>query len=81
MSLIPTKNPPALMAYYIGIFSLLPCFSIILGPVAAILGIIGLKKVKENPELSGTVHAWIGVVLGSLTFFANLFVIFFSVLA
>ena len=59
---IPYKNPAALIAYYCGIFSILPCFP--LGIVAFILGIIGLKKVKQNPAVHGTVHAWIGIVAG-----------------
>ena len=48
MSIIPTKNPPALVAYYMAIFSLIPCVAILLGPAAAISGFVGLKKVKEN---------------------------------
>jgi predicted RNA-binding Zn-ribbon protein involved in translation (DUF1610 family) len=62
--LIPYKNPPALLAYYLGLFSLLPCFP--LGIAAFVLGIIGLRNVKRNPKLRGTVHAWIGVVMGFL---------------
>lgn len=60
--LIPYKNPPALIAYYLGQFSLLPCFPI--GLVALVLGIIGLRKVKAQPEARGTVHAWIGILVG-----------------
>lgn len=60
--LIPYKNPPALIAYYLGLFSLLPCFPI--GLVALVLGIIGLRKVYATPEVRGTVHAWIGIILG-----------------
>ncbi len=60
--LIPYKNPPALIAYYLGLFSLLPCFPI--GLVALVLGIIGFRKVRANPEVRGTVHAWIGILLG-----------------
>lgn len=62
--LIPYKNPPALFAYYLGLFSLLPCFPI--GLVALTLGIIGLRKVRATPEVRGTVHAWIGIILGGL---------------
>jgi hypothetical protein len=32
---------------------------------AIILGVIGLRRVKENPEIKGTVHAWIGILSGS----------------
>lgn len=60
--IIPYKNPPALIAYYLGLFSLLPCFPI--GLIALVLGIIGLRKVYAAPEVRGTVHAWIGIILG-----------------
>ena len=32
---------------------------------AIILGVIGLRRVKENPEVKGTAHAWIGILSGS----------------
>jgi len=60
--LIPYKNPSALTAYYLGLFSLLPCFP--LGLAALFLGIKGLLAVKKNPAIRGTVHAWIGILMG-----------------
>ena len=62
--IIPYKNAPALIAYYLGVFSIIPCFP--LGIAAFILGIMGLKKAKENPKVRGQVHAWIGIVAGGL---------------
>ena len=64
--LIPYKNPHALIAYYLGLFSLFPCFGLLLAIPAFILGIMGLQKVKKNPAIRGTVHAWIGIVMGGL---------------
>ena len=63
---IPYKNPAALIAYYLGIFSLLPCIGIVLAIPALILGVIGLKQRARNPAIKGSVHAWIGIVLGAL---------------
>lgn len=65
---IPYKNPPALIAYYCGIFSLLACipFFFPLPIVALVLGIKGLKKAKAEPHVKGQVHAWIGVVCGAI---------------
>jgi hypothetical protein len=60
--LIPVKNPQALAAYYLGLFSLLPCFPI--GIAAFFLGLRGLRNARENPAVRGTVHAWIGVLMG-----------------
>jgi hypothetical protein len=63
---IPYKNPPALIAYYCGVFSLLPLFGFFLGAAGFILGIKGLKLAKAHPEVRGQVHAWIGVLVGGL---------------
>ena len=63
---IPYKNVPALLAYYLGLFSLFPLLGLFLAVPAFILGIIGLKKRRENPAVKGSVHAWIGVIMGGL---------------
>ncbi len=64
--LIPYKNPKALLAYYLGIFSLLPLVGLVLGIAAIVLGIQGLKEAKRHPEVRGQVHACIGIVMGSV---------------
>lgn len=64
--LIPYKNAPALIAYYLGLFSLFPCIGLFLAIPAFILGIIGLRKRQQNPAVKGSVHAWIGIVMGGL---------------
>ena len=70
-TIIPYKNGMALAAYYVGVFSLIPCVALILGPLGIIFGIIGLRRVNANPELKGTGHAIAGIVLGSITSLAN----------
>jgi hypothetical protein len=65
--IIPTKNPKALIAYYSGVFSLVPCFTPLLGPLALILGILGLNECKRHLNLPGKGHAITGIVLGSIT--------------
>ena len=67
--IIPYKNAAALTAYYLAVFSL--ACGPFLGIPALILGLYGLKAVKANPGAHGTVHAWIGIVLGSLTTVAS----------
>ena len=62
-TVIPYKNVPALIAYYIGVFCII-CPPLLCFP-AIILGVIGLRRVKENPEVKGTAHAWIGILSGS----------------
>lgn len=63
---IPYKNTQALAAYYCAVFALIPCVGIILGYVALVLGILGLKYAKAHPEAHGKIHAWIGVILGGI---------------
>ena len=62
--IIPYKNMPALIAYYCGVFSIIPCFPI--GITAVILGIMGLRKASQEPQVKGQVHAWIGIIAGGL---------------
>ena len=68
---IPYKNPPALIAYYCGVFSIAACipvpFLFLPLPIAALwLGIKGLKKAKAEPHARGKVHAWIGIIGGTI---------------
>ena len=69
--LIPTKNPRALLGYYLGVFSLIPCFGYPMAIAALILGFLGLKAVRENPALPGKAHAWVAIVLGGLSFLGH----------
>ena len=71
--LIPYKNPKALMAYYLGIVSLL-IFP--LGIVSIILGFMGLADRKRNPVIKGSAHAWIGIVLGGLSLLCSAGIVF-----
>ncbi len=70
--IIPYKNPPALIAYYLAVFSLIPVLGLPLGVAAVILGLKGLQKNREHPEVKGTAHAWIGIILGGLCALINL---------
>ena len=64
--MIPDKNPSALTAYYLGIFSIIPCLAIPMGLAAVVLGLRGLALVKERPEVRGRTHAWVGIISGGL---------------
>lgn len=64
--LIPYRNVPALVGYYLGVFSLLPFLGALLGPVAVALGTVGLVKVSRQPQCRGTAHAIVAIVMGGL---------------
>lgn len=72
---IPYKNPQALTSYYLGVFSLIPLLGLLLGCIAVPLGIIGLRKRKAMPQIRGTAHAWVGIILGGLSVLGHLAVI------
>jgi hypothetical protein len=70
-ALIPYKNPMGLIAYYLGVFSFIPCLGLGLGPAALILGILGVRYRKRHPTAGGMGHAISGIVMGILTSLAN----------
>jgi DNA-directed RNA polymerase subunit RPC12/RpoP len=72
---IPYRNAPALWAYYLGVFALIPCFGFFLGIAAIILGIKGASNARKHPEAKGGVHSWVGIILGSLVVLGHLAVI------
>jgi len=79
--LIPYKNGKALAAYYCGVFALIPCLGLALGPIALVFGFMGLKYAKEHPRAGGKGHAIAGIVLGSLVLLGHLGVIFVFAIA
>ncbi|HXR04107.1 MAG TPA: DUF4339 domain-containing protein [Verrucomicrobiae bacterium] len=80
-AIIPYKNARALAAYYLGVFSVIPPVGALLGIPALFLGISGLRFRRRNPEAGGSVHAWIGIVLGGLFGFGYLALITLVVIA
>lgn len=70
--LIPYKNPEALAAYYLGLFSLLPLVGFFLAIASLMLGIKGLKARKLNPIIKGSIHAWIGIIFGAVVILGHL---------
>ena len=67
-ALLP-KNSMALISYYLGIVALLCGLA---GIPALITGILGLKFAKNNPDAKGQIHAWVGIILGTLAFICQL---------
>jgi hypothetical protein len=70
-TLVPYRNPKGLIAYYLGVFALIPCVGAFLGPAGLVLGVLGLRFSKEHPEAAGGGHAIAGIVLGILTALLN----------
>ena len=64
--LIPDQNAPALAAYDLGVFSVIPLIGMVLGLAALVLGIVGLRMAARRPEVKGKIHAWVGIIVGGL---------------
>src|SRR5262249_60270804 len=80
-TIIPYRNGRALAAYYFGVFALIPCAGLILGPLALTFGILGLRYVKAHPTAKGTGHAIARIELGSLSALLNWGVVIVGVIA
>jgi hypothetical protein len=65
-AMIPKKNVPALIGYYLGVFSIIPCIGFPLGVAAVVCGIIGLRKAARFPEAKGKAHAIVAIVCGGV---------------
>jgi hypothetical protein len=82
--LIPTNNKNALIAYYIGLFSLLPLLGLVMAPLAVWLGRKGLVFATQNPAVKGRTHAWVGIICGgfwTLVHYGSLALMLFAILA
>ena len=64
---VPYRNAPALTAYYLGVFGLIPFLGIPLALIAIPVGIAGVKRAREHPESHGSQHAWTGIVAGAIS--------------
>lgn len=63
MAIIPTQNPTSIVGYYLGVFSLIPVFGLILTIPAFICGIIAVQKAMANPKVAGMGHAITAIIL------------------
>jgi hypothetical protein len=70
-TVIPYKNPAALIAYYLGLFSCFPVLGFPMAIVALVLAFKGFKARRLNPKAHGTAHAWIGLICGTIGFLIN----------
>lgn len=57
------RDPLAIAAGYLGLFSLMPFF----GVVSIVVSVLALRSLKRHPNRHGRGRAWFGLVLGVLT--------------
>ncbi len=62
--LLPVGCPiQSLFAGYLGLFSVFP----LVGILAAILGLSGLKAIRKKPEMAGRFRCWFGIIAGTIS--------------
>jgi hypothetical protein len=65
--LTPVGRPvTAIAAGYLALFGFVPMFGLPFSIGALVCGLMALKTIKEDPELSGSGRAWFGIIAGSL---------------
>jgi hypothetical protein len=70
---IPFDNPPACAAYFCGLLGLIPVLGLVLGPLAIIFGIFGLRRHDRDPAVRGRGHSLVvGIWMGATEFIVNI---------
>ena len=76
--LVPVNRAPlAIVAGYLGIFSLL----LIPGPIAVAVSVVALRQLKSTPDVGGRGRAWFGLVAGSVASLILLIIVLNAALA
>jgi len=62
-TIIPYKNWAALIGYYCGVFSLIPCLGLVLVPFGILFGVVGIVLYLREPRRKGLLHAVAAIML------------------
>jgi len=63
---VQLRNPEAARAYRVGIYGLIPPLSLVLGPLAVVLGFRARRHGRRDPSFSGDALARAAILLGAL---------------
>jgi len=70
--LLPVNRAPlAIVAGYLGLFSLL----LLPGPVAVVVSVMALRQLKTKPDVGGRGRAWFGLIAGSIASLSLLIIV------
>ncbi len=73
--LLPVGRPiSAIASGYLALFGVVPLCGLPFSIGAVITGVIALRAIKKNPDLSGAVRAWFGIIVGGLASLVSLVV-------
>lgn len=74
-ALFPVKNMPALIAFWVCLFALIPGVGIIVAVVTVVLGARGLRNVRKDPAVGGRWQAQLSIAVAALCGLINLAVV------
>jgi hypothetical protein len=65
--LVPVGRPiSAIASGYLALFGIIPGCGLPFSIGAIITGLVALKTIKKDPQLSGSVRAWFGIIVGTV---------------
>ena len=70
-SFTPWKNPTAVYAYGVALAALIPFLGLVLGPIAIVLAIISLIRLRLRPGILGRNFAVAAIILGGANTLLN----------
>jgi hypothetical protein len=68
---VDPANRPAVRAFRVSVFGLLPGLGLVLGPVALVLGCVARWRARSNPEFTAAWPAWASILLGGILTVTN----------
>jgi hypothetical protein len=74
---IHSTNRTALNAYRCAMLAMIPCFGLVFGPLAIVLGVRGRNRERVEPSERGFGQATAAIVLGGATFVTQAAGLFF----
>lgn len=66
-----SPNRMAVVAYRIGLLSMVPLAGLMLGPAALALGLLARYRERHNPSVQGAAQSAAAIILGALTMLTN----------
>ncbi len=71
--LVPVGRPiSAIASGYLALFGVIPLCGLPFSIGAIVTGFVALGAIKKNPDLSGAVRAWFGIIVGGLATLGSL---------
>ena len=65
------NNPAAMYAYRCSLLAMIPVVGLVLGPVAAVWGLVAMRRYRANRKIKGFGQARVAMMVGATTLVSN----------